>query len=430
MNFLLFTLGCKVNAYESDAVRELFLSQGWREARSGDEVELVVINTCTVTGTAAKKSRQHIRKFRLAYPRALLVVMGCYAQEEGTSIIAECGADLILGTSHRKEVVQLIKEVQKQPLRRAVIEAEPRQFDYEEIATLMQPMTSRAFVKIQDGCDNFCSYCIIPFVRGKSRSRDPQEIKKEIRMLVDNGYQEIVITGIHTGGYGRDLANYSFSRLIREICEEIIGLYRLRISSIEATEIDDDFIALLASSSVIADHLHIPLQSGSETVLKRMNRRYRISDFVKTVNQVRQARPGIAITTDVIVGFPGETDAEFDETVALIRAISFSELHVFPFSKRENTAAAKMSDQVESEVKKKRVNTLLKISEELHRDYEQNYYGKTLDVLFEDFNEADQTYRGHTSNYLEVHLKSRENLSGKVSSITYRGPKNSELKKA
>lgn len=428
MKFLLFTLGCKVNTYESDAVRELFLSEGWKETTEREEADLVVINTCTVTGTAAKKSRQHIRQFRLAHPHALLVVMGCYAQEEGDAIIAECGADLILGTSRRDEIVSFIKEAQKHSNRKTIIDANPRDFRYEEIATVFQPLTSRAFVKVQDGCDNFCSYCIIPYVRGKSRSRNPLAVKEEIRALVANGYQEIVITGIHTGGYGRDLDNYSFSRLIREIIEENPTLYRLRISSIEASEIDDDFIDLLARYLNIADHLHVPLQSGSETVLKRMNRRYKIKDYAETINKARKARPGIAITTDVIVGFPGETEAEFQETVAFIRQTAFSQIHVFPFSRREDTAAAKMPDQVDSSIKKRRVGELLKLSDELHAGYEQNYLGQTLNVLFEDFDKADQTYRGHSSNYLEVHVQSATNLSGKVRSIEYFGPRNSLIK--
>lgn len=428
MVFLLFTLGCKVNTYESDAVRELFLAEGWSEAKDREEADLVVINTCTVTGMAAKKSRQHIRKFRLAYPRALLVVMGCYAQEEGEAVIDECGADLILGTSHRAEIVNFIKEAQSHPGRRALLDTRPRDFKYEEIATLFQPLTSRAFVKIQDGCDNYCSYCIIPYVRGLSRSRKPQAIKREIRTLVANGYREIVITGIHTGGYGRDLKDFSFSRLIREILEENPNLYRLRISSIEASEIDDDFIALLRRYPNIADHLHIPLQSGSETVLKRMNRRYAIKDYEATISKAREARPGIAITTDVIVGFPGETDAEFQETVELIRRVAFSELHVFPFSKRENTLAAKMPEQVTDITKKKRVGELLKLSSDLHAQYEQENHGRPLSVLFEDYDEAEKTYRGHSSNYLEVHVQSAANLCGQVRTIDYRGPRNSLVK--
>ncbi|MDY0345127.1 MAG: tRNA (N(6)-L-threonylcarbamoyladenosine(37)-C(2))-methylthiotransferase MtaB [Bacilli bacterium] len=429
MNFTIFTLGCKVNTYESDAVRELFLSEGWLEAKENENVDLVVINTCTVTGTAAKKSRQHIRKFRHAYPRALVVVMGCYSQEQGGNIIDECGADLIIGTSHRGEILNLIKEARKQVKRRVIVEADPRAFDYEEIATLFQPLTSRAFVKIQDGCDNFCSYCIIPYVRGKSRSRRPEEIKKEIQTLVNNGYQEIVITGIHTGGYGKDLNNYSFSRLIREILEETPDLYRLRISSIEATEIDDEFVNLLTKYINIANHLHIPLQSGSETVLKRMNRRYKICDYIKTIEKIRNACPDIALTTDVIVGFPGETEQEFQETVTLIEQLSFSELHVFPFSNRENTAAAKMTKQIDNSLKKERVSVLLDVSKKLHNAYESKYFGKELDVLFEDFDKINGTYRGHTSNYLEVHVKSQFDLEGKVCVVAYYGPQNSLVKK-
>ena len=428
MLFTLFTLGCKVNTYESDAIRELFFAEGWVESKAGEIPDLVVINTCTVTSTAAKKSRQHIRKFRHAYPQALLAVMGCYSQEEGENVIADCGADLIIGTTHRKDIIQYIKTGLQNSKRQVILDNNPREFDYEEIATLFQPLNSRAFVKIQDGCDNFCSYCIIPYVRGKSRSRDPQAVINEIKTLVKNGYQEIVITGIHTGGYGKDLPNYSFSKLIADILKNVPELLSLRISSIEATEIDDDFLALLASYKNIANHLHIPLQSGSETVLRRMNRRYRVADFLLTLQKIRHVRPTIAITSDVIVGFPGESDAEFISTKQFIEKAAFSELHVFPFSKRENTAAASMPDQVDSAIKKKRVTELLNLSNQLQEKYANNFIGETMDILFEDYDSKTQTYRGHASNYLQVHIKSPNDIRGQLKKIIYRGPFNSILK--
>ncbi|MFA7378782.1 MAG: tRNA (N(6)-L-threonylcarbamoyladenosine(37)-C(2))-methylthiotransferase MtaB [Bacilli bacterium] len=428
MLFTIFTLGCKVNTYESDAVRELFLAEGWCEAKDDQIPDLVVINTCTVTGMAAKKSRQHIRKFRNAFPRALLAVMGCYSQEEGSSVIEECRADIIIGTTHRHEIVSFIKEALKQKKPNAVIDNNYRAFEYEEIATLIQPLTSRAFVKIQDGCDNFCSYCIIPYVRGKLRSRQPQEVIKEVSSLVNNGYQETVITGINTGGYGKDMPNYCFSKLIEDILQSIPNLYRLRISSIEATEIDDDFLRLLSHYQSIANHLHIPLQSGSESVLLRMNRRYHLSRFAETISRIRKVRPDIAITTDVIVGFPGETEEEFKETYEFIKKIEFAELHVFPFSARENTAAFKMANQIDATTKKKRVSQLLDLSKQLQSHYSDKYRGQVLDVLFEDYDDKTDTYRGHASNYLEVHVKSTINLEGKCQQIVYQGPWNSTLK--
>ena len=428
MLFTFFTLGCKVNTYESDATRELFLAEGWQESQDNEIPDLVVVNTCTVTGMAAKKSRQHIRKFRNAYPKALLVVMGCYGQEEGENLIAECGADLILGTTRRKQIVEYVKKGLQNQQRQVAVDANPRTFDYEEIATLFQPLNSRAFVKIQDGCDNFCSYCIIPYIRGKSRSRDPKAIIQEINKLVNNGYHEIVITGIHTGGYGKDLENYSFSKLVEEILTNVPQLFRLRISSIEATEIDDHFIELLGRFNNIADHLHIPLQSGSESVLRRMNRRYHIADFLKTLDKIRKVRPKIAITTDVIVGFPGESNQEFSETFELIKKAEFSELHVFPFSKRENTAAASMPNQVDSLIKKKRVGELLALSEKFHDKYAARFLGEPMSILFEDYDSKTQTYRGHASNYLEVHLKSASDIANQVLEITYQGPFNSGIK--
>ncbi|NCA96841.1 MAG: tRNA (N(6)-L-threonylcarbamoyladenosine(37)-C(2))-methylthiotransferase MtaB [Bacteroidia bacterium] len=428
MLFTIFTLGCKVNTYESDATRELFLNEGWIEASPDDIPDIVLINTCTVTGMAAKKSRQHIRKFRNAYPKALVVVMGCYAQEEGQHVIDECGANLIVGTSHRGQIVSLIKNGLNYTRSQVALDENTRQFEYEEIATLFQPMTSRAFVKIQDGCDNFCSYCVIPYVRGRSRSRDPKNIIKEIKTLVENGFQEIVITGIHTGGYGKDLANYSLSTLIEDILREIPTLFRLRISSLEASEIDDHFISLLSKYPNIANHLHIPLQSGAESVLRRMNRRYHIDDYLATLDKIRLVRPDIAITTDIIVGFPGESDEEFSMTYAIAQLAAFSEIHVFPFSKRDNTAAAKMMGQVYSTIKKKRVDELLALSKTLHEQYANQFIGKTMDILFEDYDALNDAYRGHASNYLEVHLSSSENLAGRVVKIVYQGLKKSNIK--
>lgn len=421
MLFTIFTLGCKVNTYESDAIRELFLREHWVEAKENETPDIVVINTCTVTGMAAKKSRQHIRKFRNAYPHALLTVMGCYAQEEGQEVIDECGADLLLGTTNRHEIVSYIKKGLTGLRSQVILDNNPRVFEYEEIASLFQPLTSRAFVKIQDGCDNFCSYCVIPYVRGRSRSRDPQKIIDEIKTIVANGYKEVVITGIHTGGYGKDLQGYTLSRLIADILREVPDLFRLRISSLEASEIDEHFVALLRQYPAIANHLHIPVQSGSESVLRRMNRRYHIANYLATIKKIRDVRPDIAITTDIIVGFPGETDEEFAETMALAEKVAFAEMHVFPFSKRDNTAAAKMDNQIDPTTKKARVDKLLALSALLHEAYSTKFHGQVLDILFEDYDKESCTFRGHASNYLEVHLASTKNLTGKVVKTLYRG---------
>jgi len=421
MRFSIFTLGCKVNTYESDAVRELLLEEKWIEGGSGEKVDVVIINTCVVTSTAEQKSRQHIRRFRRANPDAVLVAMGCYSQREGGELLATCGADIVIGTSRRKLVVSHIEAFLADRTPIVDVEGEPRHSKYEEIGSILQPFTSRAFVKIQDGCDNYCSYCIIPYVRGRSRSREPQKIVEEIRNLVQRDYKEIVIAGIHTGGYGKDLADSSLSKLIADILQEIPQLFRLRISSIEETEIDDDLIALLKKYPNIADHLHIPVQSGSEAVLRRMNRKYHIADFKRKVDAIRCARPDIAITTDVIVGFPGETDDELRETCAFIEDVHFSELHVFPFSKRDGTPAAKMANQVSDAVKKQRVKTLLSLSRVLHQEYAEKFIGRELEVLFEDYDEACATYRGHTSNYLEVHLASKNDLRSQVRKVAYSG---------
>ncbi|MFA5481449.1 MAG: tRNA (N(6)-L-threonylcarbamoyladenosine(37)-C(2))-methylthiotransferase MtaB [Bacilli bacterium] len=418
MYYKIFTLGCKVNTYESDAIRELLKREDYLECGSRIP-DIVVINTCVVTGVAAKKSRQHIHKFRTAYPDAVLAVMGCFSQQEGHHLLESCDVDVVVGTSNRHRLVEYIKEYLKTRQKIVDIDGKPRTFVYEEIAPLFQPYNSRAFVKIQDGCDNFCSYCIIPYIRGRSRSRNPEHIISEVQCLVANGYREIVITGIHTGGYGRDLGDYSFSRLIGDIIQQVPNLFRLRISSLEATEIDDSFIELLGKHANIADHLHIPLQSGSQTVLKRMNRRYEIADYLSTIEKIRRVRPNIALTTDIIVGFPNESEDEFDETVALAQKINFAELHVFPFSKREGTKAASLPDQIDEATKKKRVHSLLRLSDKLNRDYRDRFIGKQLDILVEDYDESTKLYRGHSSNYIEIHLASEKDIRGQAVNVIF-----------
>ena len=422
--FKIVTFGCKVNFYESEAIKENMIQNGY-EYTPSKAADIFVFNTCAVTLVAEHKCLKHIKSVARKYPGCQIVVLGCFAQLHPEQIRDISNVKVLIGSMYKNHIVEYLKSSER------VLKADQnmRLANYEELKINDFGSEVRAPVKIQDGCDNFCSYCIIPYVRGKSRSRRPEEIKKEIQTLVNNGYQEIVITGIHTGGYGKDLNNYSFSRLIREILEETPDLYRLRISSIEATEIDDEFVNLLTKYINIANHLHIPLQSGSETVLKRMNRRYKICDYIKTIEKIRNACPDIALTTDVIVGFPGETEQEFQETVTLIEQLSFSELHVFPFSNRENTAAAKMTKQIDNSLKKERVSVLLDVSKKLHNAYESKYFGKELDVLFEDFDKINGTYRGHTSNYLEVHVKSQFDLEGKVCVVAYYGPQNSLVKK-
>ncbi len=408
------SLGCKVNSYESNALKELFLNNGF-----SDKDDIVVINTCSVTAIADQKSRQIIRRERRNNPNAVIVVMGCYSQKNSDYIISECDADIVVGTSNRNKLVDLVKTFLKERKPIVMIDENPRKFNYESFHTVAIPKTTRAYIKIEDGCNNFCTYCTIPYTRGVARSRDKDEIVSEIKELISQGFLEFVITGIHTAHYGLDLKGVTFSSLIEELLN-IDGLYRLRISSIEESEIDDKFIELLRTKDNIANHLHMPLQSGSPSVLKRMGRKYNVNDFINKVNRIRDARPDIAITTDVIVGFPGESEEEFMETVNFIKIVNFAELHVFPFSAREGTKAYSMPNQISPEVKNKRVQILLELSEKLKAEYRSKFVGKELEVIVEEKNKMNGLMVGHSSNYLLLEDELSTNSVGKIVKIKVR----------
>ena len=408
------SLGCKVNSYESNALKELFLINGF-----SNEDNIIVINTCSVTAIADQKSRQIIRREKRNNPNYVVIVMGCYSQKNAQYVLSNCGADIVTGTSNRHKIVEYVKEFLKTKKPINAVEDNPRLFKYESFGTVAIPNTTRAYIKIEDGCNNFCSYCTIPYTRGSARSRDKDEIINEVKELIKHGFLEFVITGIHTAHYGLDLKNTSFSSLVEELLN-IDGLYRLRISSIEESEIDDHFIELLKEKENIANHLHMPLQSGSPSVLKRMRRKYNVNDFINKVKRIREARPDIAITTDVIVGFPGESEEEFLETVNFIKEVKFAELHVFPFSAREGTPAYEMKDQVLPEIKAKRVQTLLELSEKLKEEYRQRFIGKELEVIIEEKNKQSGKMMGHSSNYLMLEDDLPETSVGKIVKIKVR----------
>lgn len=410
------SLGCKVNSYESNALKELFLLNGFNEDSKPD---IIVINTCSVTAVADQKSRQIIRREKRNNKDAIIVVMGCYSQKNADYIEKECGADIIVGTSNRNKLVDFVKQFLIDHKKIVAIEKDPRKFKYESFGTIAIPNSTRAYVKIEDGCNNFCSYCTIPYTRGVARSRDKDEVINEINTLVNNGFKEIVITGIHTAHYGLDIKGVSFSDLIEEICQ-IPGLYRLRISSIEESEIDDKFIELLKNYPQIANHLHMPLQSGSRTVLKRMSRKYNVDDFIKKVEKIREVRPDIAITTDVIVGFPGETEEEFIETFNFIKTVNFAELHVFPFSAREGTKAYSLPDQVKPEIKNERVAKLIALSNELQSNYISTFKNKELEVILEERNKNTGKLSGFTSNYIKLEADLPDEYIGKIFKIKVR----------
>ena len=405
MKFKIISLGCKVNSYECSALASSFLSRGYEECKDNNP-DVVVINTCSVTATADQKSRQHIRKMMNNYPHAICAVMGCYSQGNVDYVSDEIKPHVLVGTSHRDEIIDLIEEHLKNKERIVKVDDNPRTFDYEELGVTSFSENIRAYLKIQDGCDNFCTYCLIPYRRGKSRSRSKDKVIAEAKYLIEKGYPEIVLTGIHVGGYGHDLEGTSFSDLVKSLIN-LDGIGSLRISSIEESEIDDALIDMVINSPVLAKHLHIPLQSGSETVLKRMNRKYTPEQFLSKLQFLRKELPDIALTTDVIVGFPGETEEEFQETVEFIKKCDFNMLHVFPFSAREGTGAYLMKNQIDPRIKKQRVQVLLDLSKELWNKYVDKFIDKDIDVLIEKNDINNNCSYGHTNNYIDVKIDNK-----------------------
>jgi threonylcarbamoyladenosine tRNA methylthiotransferase MtaB len=419
MNFYLFSLGCKVNSYELDALRNAFEKAGEHEAEAPEKADVIVINTCSVTSTADQKSRQHIRKMRRLAPKATLAVMGCYSELHAKETLA-MGADIVLGTSKRHELFADIARFQKERKPIVDVAKSVRHESYEEMGQMALADNARAYLKIQDGCDNFCSYCLIPTLRGNSRSREKDDALREAKRLTENGYKEIVIAGIHIGGYGKDLGDgsYRLASLLKDMLDLAPELPRLRISSIEESEIDARMLDLLRDYPQVVDHLHIPLQSGSSSVLKRMKRKYDTAAFLKTLAAIRSIRPDIAITTDVIVGFPGESDEEWQETLAFCQQAQFAEIHVFPFSPRSGTYAATLPD-TPAPKKEARVQELLALSHTLRSAYEARFYGRSLSVLFEDFDAAKGLAYGHSGNYLLVKVPSSISLHGQIRDVAY-----------
>ncbi|WP_050180931.1 tRNA (N(6)-L-threonylcarbamoyladenosine(37)-C(2))-methylthiotransferase MtaB [Domibacillus robiginosus] len=410
------TLGCKVNHYETEAIWQLFEQQGYERTDFEKMSDVYVINTCTVTNTGDKKSRQVIRRAVRKNPDAVICVTGCYAQTSPAEIMAIPGVDIVVGTQDRVKMLGYIEQfkAERQPINAVGNIMKNRV--YEELDVPAFTDRTRASLKIQEGCNNFCTFCIIPWARGLMRSRDPEEVIRQASQLVESGYQEIVLTGIHTGGYGSDFKDYNLAMLLRDLEAKVPGLKRIRISSIEASQLTDEVIDVIDQSNIVVRHLHIPLQSGSDTVLKRMRRKYTMAAFADRLNRLKKALPGLAVTSDVIVGFPGETEEEFMETYNFIKEHGFSELHVFPYSKRTGTPAARMEDQVNEEVKNERVHKLIALSDQLAKEYAARFEGEVLEVIPEEpFGEGGEgLYSGYTDNYLKVVFPATEDMVGKI----------------
>lgn len=406
------TLGCKVNTYESEAVYRMFLKEGYTKVDFKESADVYVINTCTVTNTGDKKSRQMIRRAVRQNPEAVVVVMGCYAQVAPEEIEKIEGVDIVIGTKHRDQLVQYVQKFQEQRQPIKTIDNIMRVRDYESLELDHFSENTRAFLKIQEGCNNFCTFCIIPWARGLIRSEKPETVIDKAQRLVDNGFHEIVLTGIHTAGYGSDLEEYDFGDLLNDISQQVKGLKRLRISSIETSQITDKVLDALKNSNIIVDHLHVPLQSGSDKILKAMHRKYTTAEYAEKIHEIRQIFPKIAITTDVIVGFPGEGEEEFKEMYDFIEQIGFTELHVFPYSKRSGTPAATMENQVPEITKTMRVSELIALSEKLAYKYAKQFEGEVLEMIVESAYERDGKHYvvGHAANYLKVECPGNADL--------------------
>ena len=398
MKFYIYTLGCKVNTYESNVMRDKLLNNGFIESDE-DNSDIYIINTCTVTNTSDNKSLKVVRQYLRNHPGKIIIVVGCMTQVS-SNLLDDLDVSIVLGNVGKSKIVDYINLYLKDK-KKIVDIGDVMNTKFEDMC-LNNFNKTRAFVKIEDGCENYCSYCIIPYSRGKIRSKDKDTVIEEITNLVNNGHKEIVLTGIHTGHYGSDLDGYTFSKLLKEI-ENIEGLKRLRISSIEITELDDSFLEVLGSSKILVDHMHIPLQSGSNEILKSMNRKYDKEYFIDKINKIRSIRPDISITTDIIVGFPGETEELFNETLDTVNRIRFSKIHVFPFSLRKGTKAEELNNHIDDVTKKERVKILMEISKELEIEYFNKFVGREVEFLPEMYKDGYIT--GHTGNYLLVKTK-------------------------
>ena len=392
------TLGCKVNAYESEFILSKFKDAGYEITH--DIADIYIINTCSVTNTSDAKSRKVINKIVRENKDAIIVVMGCMI--EAHKDYENDGVSIIIGNKDKSKVVELVEEyIEKHKKRKLLYDDFDKTFEDMFIESMHDH--TRAYVKVQDGCENFCSYCIIPYTRGRVRSKNPDKVIDEIKTLVKNGYKEVVLTGIHTGHYGSDIET-TFPELLKRICK-VKGLRRLRISSIEITELNEEFLEVLENNNIIVNHMHIPLQSGSDIILKAMNRKYLTDYYEKKLETIRSIRPGISISTDIIVGFPGETEELFKETLEFASKMKFSKIHVFPFSVRHGTKAETMDNQIPENIKKERVKELVSLSNKLEKDYLNSFIGHVVEVLVEtnDLN----TSIGHTDNFLKVRINEK-----------------------
>ena len=417
------TLGCKVNIYESNALKNLLMEKGLEVKEPDEDCDVFIINTCSVTNMADAKSRKMIHKCIKLNPSAIICAMGCFIQTSQDAKDMD-GIDIVIGNGNKKDAVDLILKMLKEGKKDKVIDVlnilETSEFEPLGVTTYDH---TRAFVKIEDGCENFCTYCIIPYARGPVRSKPKNEVIEELKRIASNGYKEVVLAGIHTGRY-QD-GDTKFSDLVETILKEVKEIKRLRVSSIEMNEVDDKFIHLMKENKVLANHLHLPLQAGSDLVLSKMERKYDVAGYIEKVKAIRAARPDISITTDVIVGFPYETEKEFMETYNLCKELKLSKLHVFPYSVRRGTKAA-LFPQVKDDEKKDRAKRLIELSQKLEEEYANQFIGQILDCIPEQATK-DGSMIGHTSNFLQVILPYNSELIGKLIDVKISNVKDGKI---
>ena len=417
-----YTLGCKVNQYETNAMEQQFIKNNYEIVENTQKADIYVINTCTVTNMAERKSRQMLRRVKEINPSAVLVVCGCYAQVAKNELEQIPEIDIILGINEKNEIVQIVENYmekmaeQDKKSQEAEIDDVSKQKEFLDFGDVTYTEKNRAVVKVQDGCNMFCSYCIIPYARGRIRSRKIESVVSEIEKIAKEGIKEVVITGIHVASYGKDFDNENTSKKIRlidllEAINKIDGIDRIRLSSLEPTIVDEEFATRLSKLDKICDHFHLSLQSGCDETLKRMNRKYTTQIYRDAVATLRKYYPEASFTTDVIVGFPGETDEEFAKTYEFLKEIDFYRLHVFKYSPRRGTVAEKMPNQIDGNKKEERSNKLIELSNSMENKHNQSYIGKTVKVLFEEF--EDGFFKGHTTNYMMVKVAGEEEQSDK-----------------
>ena len=409
------TLGCKVNQYESNAMAQKFIDKNYKICDIEDSPDIIIVNTCTVTNIADRKSRQLLRKAKETNPKAIVVACGCYVQVAKDKVDSIEEIDISIGNSEKKDIVSIVENYIYQNEKINKIFDVNKEKEFSEMGLITFTEKTRATIKIQDGCNNFCTYCLIPYARGRVRSRHKENIIKEVEEIAKKGIQEIVITGIHIASYGLDFEdNYRLIDILEDL-NKIEGIKRIRLGSLEPSLITEEFTKRLSKLEKICNHFHLSLQSGCDETLKRMNRKYTTFEFKEVAKRLRNYFEDVNLTTDIIVGFPGETDEEFKKTYEFLKEIKFYKMHVFKYSPREGTLASKMPNQIDGNIKEQRSQILIELSDKNQEEYNKEYFKNPQEVLFEE--EKDGIWTGYTSNYVKVSYKSDENLENKFLKI-------------